>query len=82
MKIGDSVYVHGYIDEIRKDCVIICNDGGYFGTDSSEVINSNLIRCKDCKYHFLHKRLNIPWCRYFHIDRGYDDFCSSGERKE
>lgn len=23
MKIGDRVYVFGYVDEIRKDCVII-----------------------------------------------------------
>ena len=38
MKIGDEVYIHGYIDEIRKDTVIIKNDGGYFGTVPSEVI--------------------------------------------
>lgn len=36
MKIGDEVYVHGYVDEIRKDCVIIRNDGGYFGTVPNE----------------------------------------------
>ena len=32
MKIGDEIYVHGYIDEIRKHTIIIRNDGGYFGT--------------------------------------------------
>lgn len=37
MKIGDEVYVHGYIDEIRNDVIIIRNDGGYFGTAPSEV---------------------------------------------
>lgn len=37
MKIGDEVYVHGYVDEIRNDVVIIRNDGGYFGTVPSEV---------------------------------------------
>ena len=37
MKIGDEVYVHGYVDEIRKDTIIIRNDGGYFGTVPSEV---------------------------------------------
>ena len=37
MKIGDEVYVHGYVDEIRQDTVIIRNDGGYFGTAPSEV---------------------------------------------
>jgi len=38
MKIGDEVYVHGYIDEIRNDVIIIRNEGGYFGTVPSEVI--------------------------------------------
>ncbi len=38
MKIGDNVYVHGYVDEIRKDTVIIRNKGGYFGTVRSEII--------------------------------------------
>lgn len=38
MKIGDEVYVHGYIDEIRNDVIIIRNDGGYFGTVTSEVM--------------------------------------------
>ena len=37
MKIGDEVYVHGYVDEIRNGVVIIRNDGGYFGTIQSEV---------------------------------------------
>lgn len=37
MKIGDEVYIHGYVDEIRKDVVIIRNDGGYFGTVPSEI---------------------------------------------
>lgn len=37
MKIGDRIYVRGYIDEIRKDTVIVRNDGGYFGTVLSEV---------------------------------------------
>lgn len=40
MKIGDEVYVHGSIDEIRKNTVIISNDGGYFGTVSSEIIEA------------------------------------------
>lgn len=38
MKIGDEVYVHGIVDEIRKDCVIIKNVGGYFGTAISEIL--------------------------------------------
>ena len=35
-RIGDEVYIHGYIDEIRKDVIIIRNDGGYFGTVANE----------------------------------------------
>jgi hypothetical protein len=42
MKIGDRVFVRGYIDEIRKDTVIIRNAGGYFGTIPSEVIIGDL----------------------------------------
>ena len=38
MKIGDRCFVHGYVDEIRKDVVIVRNNGGYFGTDPGEVI--------------------------------------------
>lgn len=38
MKIGDQVFVHGYVDEIRKDAVIIRNNGGYFGTTEDEVM--------------------------------------------
>ena len=37
MKIGDRIFVRGYVDEIRKDTVIVRNDGGYFGTVLSEV---------------------------------------------
>ena len=44
MKIGDEIYVHGYIDEIRKDIVIIKNDGGYFGTVLSEIITEQIKR--------------------------------------
>ena len=43
MKIGDSVYVHGYVDEIRKDTVIIRNEGGYFGTVKSEIVEAQAI---------------------------------------
>lgn len=57
-KIGDRIFVRGYVDEIRKDTVIVRNDGGYFGTIPSEVITGELpsvqpeiIRCKDCIYY-------------------------------
>jgi hypothetical protein len=42
MKIGDRVFVRGYVDEIRKDTVIIRNNGGYFGTIPSEVMTGEL----------------------------------------
>ena len=42
MKIGDRIFVHGYIDEIRKDTIIVRNDGGYFETVPSEVITGEL----------------------------------------
>ena len=36
-RIGDEVYIHGYIDQIRNDVVIIRNEGGYFGTSDREM---------------------------------------------
>lgn len=46
MKIGDEVYIHGFVDEIRKDCVIVKNEGGYFGTVPDEVFVGNEIAPK------------------------------------
>lgn len=37
-RIGAEVYIHGYIDEIRKDVIIIRNEGGCFGTVPSEML--------------------------------------------
>ena len=50
MKIGDEIYVHGYVDEIRNDIIIVRNNGGYFGTIKSEITlqpiqNSQLEKC-------------------------------------
>lgn len=39
MKIGQEVYIHGYVDEIRSNCVIIKNEGGYFGTVEKEIFD-------------------------------------------
>lgn len=53
MKIGDRCFVHGYVDEIRRDTVIVRNKGGYFGTDPGDVFvvfdttHPNWISCKD-----------------------------------
>ena len=40
LSIGDEVYIHGYIDEIRNDVIIIKNQGGYFGTVKEEIFDS------------------------------------------
>ena len=40
LKIGDEVYIHGFVDEVRMDTVIIKNEGGYFGTVAEEIIPS------------------------------------------
>lgn len=37
LKIGQEVLIRGYVDEIRKDTIIIRNDGGYFGTVQEEI---------------------------------------------
>ena len=37
ISIGDEVWVHGFVDEIRRDVIIIRNEGGYFGTVPSEM---------------------------------------------
>lgn len=47
MKIGDSVLIRGTIDEIRRDTVIIKNEGGYFGTAPEEIIDKCDELCED-----------------------------------
>ena len=80
MKIGDRVFVSGYIDEIRKDTVIVRNDGGYFGTVLSEVTGElpsaqpEIIRCVDCKY-------NNDCDIQFHAQAGDTFYCGAAERK-
>ena len=91
MKIGDRCFVHGYIDEIRKDTVIVRNDGGYFGTIPSEVtgglppVQSEIIRCKDCKFYTAYDYTGKLMCK--RIGKGMilpkpEDYCSYAERWE
>lgn len=88
MKIGDSVFVFGYVDEIRKDTVIIRNKGGYFGTTPSEVIVVELVRCKDCRWYdnygdVCHNpRYGDGHANYSppYVDEEY--WCKDGERRE
>ena len=91
MKIGDRIYVHGYVDEIRKDCVIIRNDGGYFGTLKSEIVEAqktedivSVVRCKDCKYQYTDgDNVVANYCLLAHNRVQPDEwFCADGERRE
>ena len=81
MKIGDRVFVHGYIDEIRKDTVIIRNNGGYFGTIPSEIIKGDLIRCKDCKHYYPDADAGMA-CEFTNMGQPEDGFCNWADRKE
>ena len=90
MKIGDRVYVHGFVDEIRKDTVIIRNEGGYFGTVKSEIVEAqkaedivSVIRCKDCKY-YQHGRNadDWLWCMMNHHYTDEEKYCAWAERRE
>ena len=89
MKIGDRIYVHGYVDEIRKDTVIIRNEGGYFGTVKSEIVEAqkaedivSVIRCKDCIY-FTPEKSGEHWnvCRFYDAPKTADGYCNDAERK-
>ena len=81
MKIGDEVFVHGYVDEIRKDVVIVKNEGGYFGTVKEEVVD--LIRCKDCEFLTSTMQCSAHYddCGSY-LDTSPDSYCSDAERKE
>lgn len=88
MKIGDRVFIHGYVDEIRKETVIIRNKGGYFGTEKSEVIVSAkdlepVVRCKDCKYWHSNTEFCDIWSFQNIAQRTLSDgYCSRAERRE
>lgn len=61
MQIGDEVYIHGYIDELRGDTVIIRNDGGYFGTARSEIRPNDEDVGKPCyKIYVIAERRRFP----------------------
>ena len=95
MKIGDRIFVRGYIDEIRKDTVIVRNDGGYFGTIPSEVTGElpsaqpEIIRCKDCRFATLTYDGDCKYCQYLEGEFGLtdavyfdgNDYCSHAERR-
>ena len=74
MKIGDRIYVRGYVDEIRKDTVIVRNDGGYFGTIPSEVITGELPSAQP------EQRLSCKNC--VHLGHGYMMPCKNCKRNQ
>ena len=74
MKIGDRIFVRGYIDEIRKDTVIVRNDGGYFGTIPSEVITGELPSAQP------EQRLSCKNC--VHLGHGYMMPCKNCKRNQ
>ena len=90
IKIGDEVYVHGYIDEIKQDIVIIYNKGSYFGTVLSEVVKQESKRGKWIPQN--HNKTNgristavyyYPKCSVCGLCANYTNFCPNcGARME
>lgn len=77
MKIGDIVAVRGFVDEIRTDTVIIRNEGGYFGTVPSEIIDEGFTYCFNCQ----HYDGNDDWCDLMCMHFPYNGFCSKVKPK-
>lgn len=69
LKIGDEVYIHGFVDEVRRDTVIIKNEGGYFGTVAEEIMPSAQPEphydewCHDCKEYDKERHCCPRWNR-------------------
>lgn len=80
LKIGDRVYVHGHVDEIRKDIVIIRNEGGYFGTVPSEIVNGEFTHCKDCKN--AEERGCALFCGFWTRYTAHKGYCFKAEKRE
>ena len=61
MQIGDEVYIHGYVDELRGDTVIIRNQSGYFGTSICEIKPNDKDIGKTCyKIYIITERRRFP----------------------
>lgn len=80
LKIGDRVYVHGHIDEIRKDTVIIRNEGGYFGTIPSEIVSGEFTHCEDCKN--AEERGCALFCEFWTRYTAHKGYCFKAEKRE
>lgn len=80
LKIGQEVLIHGYVDEIRSDTIIIRNEGGYFGTVECEVTDIEMPNMAIRRLEAWDKVLNFISDRIKH----WDAPCSGDEavRKE
>ena len=79
-KIGDRIFVRGYIDEIRKDTVIVRNDGGYFGTILSEVITGELPSAQPVRHGVWKKirgTINCSACKSCSWSMSFEDLVTS-----
>lgn len=78
-------------DELYETRHEICNRGGNYieVIEPDEVMSARtidaveVVKCKDCKYHFYDSGYNQWWCNYEIGCRNVhaDDFCSRGDRK-
>lgn len=84
MRIGDEVYIHGFIDEIRKDTIIIKNDGGYFGTVGKEIVDVEQRVKNDDEYVEAVVKVEIPKWKLGELVRVYftDTMCIQGTPEE
>ena len=60
MTLGDRVYVFGYVDEIRKDVVIIRNDSGYFGTEKHNIFVAETVKEMEAKSRWIPVSERLP----------------------
>lgn len=77
MKIGDKVYVRGYIDDIRENIcsVIIRNDSGRFVTSETEITPTRELHryLRDAAHDDV--RIIIDTLRSEHDDKSYLNAC-------
>ena len=71
MKIGDEIYIHGYVHEIADDTVIVRNLGGFFATTRNEIRPNDEDVGKPCyKIYVIAERPRFP-------KTYYDYFCDT-----
>lgn len=76
MKIGEEVYIHGFIDEIRKDTIIIRNEGGYFGTVKEEVESGTPAEWEMFKDDADETKYKCSFCEELALDDGNEPYLS------